>query len=98
MATRCFYDDEMFSALARLNPFKTAEGRRLGLLFAVVYFAQGMWYLPNQTITIVFKDAGYNVARITNFFVIAGIPWLIEDDTIRPAVNGVTYPGWRRTA
>ena len=24
---------------------------------AIVYFAQGMWYLPNQTITIVFKDA-----------------------------------------
>jgi len=78
MATRCSYDDGMFSALARLNPFKTAEGRRLALLFAVVYFAQGMWYLPNQTITIVFKDAGYSVAHITNFFVVAGIPWLIK--------------------
>jgi MFS family permease len=68
----------MSGALARLNPFKTAEGRRLALLFAVVYFAQGMWYLPNQTITIVFKDAGYSVAHITNFFVVAGIPWLIK--------------------
>src|SRR5262245_22195262 len=78
MAARCSYDDGMFSGLGRLNPFKTAEGRRLALLFAVVYFAQGMWYLPNQTITIIFKDAGYNVARITNFFVIAALPWLIK--------------------
>jgi MFS family permease len=78
MPARCFYDDGMFGALAQLNPFKTAEGRRLALLFAVVYFAQGMWYLPNQTITVVFKDAGYTIARITNFFVIAGLPWLIK--------------------
>ena len=28
----------------------------------------------------------------------AGIPWPTEDDVIRPAVNGVTYPGWRRAA
>ncbi|MDX8030989.1 DNA methyltransferase [Lentzea sp. BCCO 10_0856] len=28
----------------------------------------------------------------------AGIPWPNEDDVIRPAVNGVTYPGWRRAA
>jgi predicted MFS family arabinose efflux permease len=68
----------MFSALERLNPFKTAEGRRLAMLFAVVYFAQGMWYLPNQTITIIFKDAGYNVGSVANFFVIAGTPWLIK--------------------
>ena len=68
----------MFGSLERLNPFKTAESRRLALLFAVVYFAQGMWYLPNQTITIVFKDAGYTIAHITNFFVIAGFPWLIK--------------------
>ncbi|MGA8115674.1 MAG: DNA methyltransferase [Actinocatenispora sp.] len=28
----------------------------------------------------------------------AGIPWPTEDDVIRPAVNGVEYPGWRRAA
>lgn len=28
----------------------------------------------------------------------AGVPWPTEDDVIRPAVNGVTYPGWRRAA
>ncbi|MGH7316247.1 MAG: hypothetical protein ACREI6_02270 [Candidatus Rokuibacteriota bacterium] len=30
------------------------DGRRLGLLFAVVYFAEGMVYLPEQVIAIVF--------------------------------------------
>ncbi|WP_409490675.1 DNA methyltransferase [Amycolatopsis sp. cmx-11-12] len=29
---------------------------------------------------------------------VAGIPWSPEDDVIRPAVNGVEYPGWRRAA
>jgi modification methylase len=28
----------------------------------------------------------------------AAIPWPVEDDVIRPAVNGVEYPGWRRAA
>jgi predicted MFS family arabinose efflux permease len=68
----------MFSGLRRLNPFTTAEGRRLALLFAVVYFAQGMWYLPNQTITIIFKDAGYSAGRIADFFVVSATPWLIK--------------------
>jgi MFS family permease len=68
----------MFSGLARLNPFTTIEGRRLALLFAIVYFAQGMWFLPNQTITIVFKDAGYSAGRVADFFVVGGAPWLIK--------------------
>jgi hypothetical protein len=45
----------MLALIRRLNPFKTPDARRLALLFGVVYFAQGMWYLPNQTITIVLK-------------------------------------------
>lgn len=28
----------------------------------------------------------------------ADSPWPTEDEVIRPAVNGVTYPGWRRAA
>ncbi|WP_435120025.1 DNA methyltransferase [Amycolatopsis thermoflava] len=28
----------------------------------------------------------------------AGNPWPTEDEVIRPAVNGITYPGWRRAA
>ena len=43
----------MLHAIRRLHPFTTPESERLALLFAIVYFAQGMWYLPNQTLTIV---------------------------------------------
>jgi predicted MFS family arabinose efflux permease len=68
----------MLAAIRRMHPFQTPEAERLALLFAIVYFAQGMWYLPNQTITIVFKDAGYNAGRIADFFAIATLPWVIK--------------------
>jgi MFS family permease len=65
--------------LARLHPFTTPEAQRLALLFGVVYFAQGMWYLPNQTITIVFKDTfGLSAGQVATFFSIAVIPWLFK--------------------
>jgi MFS family permease len=68
----------MLDAFRRLNPFKTADAQRQAVLFAIVYFAQGMWYLPNQTITIVMKDAGYGAGMVANFFVISAAPWLIK--------------------
>jgi MFS family permease len=68
----------MLDLLRRLHPFKTPEAKRYALLFAVVYFAQGMWYLPNQTITIVFKDAGFSAGMVANFFFVSGVPWLIK--------------------
>jgi MFS family permease len=68
----------MRDAFQRLNPFTTPEARRLAVLFAIVYFAQGMWYLPNQTITIVLKDAGLSAGLIANFFVVSAAPWLVK--------------------
>jgi MFS family permease len=68
----------MPDVLQRLNPFKTPDARRYALLFAIVYFAQGMWYLPNQTITIVLKDAGFSAGIVANFFVIGTAPWLLK--------------------
>jgi MFS family permease len=68
----------MLDRLARLNPFKTPEAQRLAVLFAVVYFAQGMWYLPKQTITIVLKDRGLSAGQVADFFFITTIPWLIK--------------------
>lgn len=64
--------------LAALNPFKTPEARRLATLFAIVYFAQGMWYLPKQAITITLKDRGLSAGQVADFFFIATIPWLIK--------------------
>ena len=69
----------MRQRLARLHPFKTPEAQRLALLFGVVYFAQGMWYLPNQTITIIFKEQlGLSAGQVATFFSIAVVPWLLK--------------------
>ena len=68
----------MRASLARLNPFKTREAQRLAILFGVVYFAQGMWYLPNQTITIVLKDRGLSAGQVADFFLITTVPWFIK--------------------
>jgi predicted MFS family arabinose efflux permease len=68
----------MLALVVRLNPFKTADAKRLALLFGVVYFAQGMWYLPNQTITIVLKERGLAAGQVADFFLITIIPWLIK--------------------
>jgi Na+/melibiose symporter-like transporter len=64
--------------LARSNPFKTPEAQRLAVLFGVVYFAQGMWYLPDQTITIVLKDRGLSASQVADFALITTLPWLIK--------------------
>jgi MFS family permease len=66
--------------LAALKPFRESpEARRLALVFAVVYFAQGMWYLPNLSITFLLKDAfGLSAAETATFFSITVIPWLIK--------------------
>jgi Na+/melibiose symporter-like transporter len=68
----------MRASLARLNPFKTREAKRLAVLFGVVYFAQGMWYLPNQTITIVLKDRGLTASQVADLGLITLIPWVIK--------------------
>ncbi len=68
----------MLRALQRVHPFQTAEAQRLALLFGIVYFAQGMWYLPNQAITIAFKDAGFSAGQVATFFTIGTVPWLVK--------------------
>ena len=64
--------------LRALQPFKTADSRRLATLFAVVYFAQGMYGLPDQTIAIIFKDRQLTADQVADFFLIASIPWFIK--------------------
>lgn len=67
-------------SLAALKPFRERpDARRLALLFAVVYFAQGMWYLPNLSITFLLKDTfRLSAAQTAAFFSITVIPWLIK--------------------
>jgi MFS family permease len=62
-----------------LAPFHHAEARRLAWIFAVVYFAQGMWYLPNLSITFLLKDRlGLGAGQTATFFLITTIPWLLK--------------------
>ena len=68
----------MLARLARLHPFRTPEAQRLAILFAVVYFAQGMWSLPAQTMTIVLKERGLSSSAVADFFLLSTIPWIIK--------------------
>jgi MFS family permease len=68
----------MLARLGRAHPFQTPDARRFAILFAVVYLAQGMWYLPNQVITIVLKERGLSAGDVASFFAITTIPWLIK--------------------
>ena len=68
----------MLAWLRRLLPFQGRDAQRLAILFAVVYFAQGMWYLPNQVVTIVLKERGLSAGQVADFFFISTIPWLIK--------------------
>jgi MFS family permease len=68
----------MLARLQALHPFQTPDAKRLAVLFGIVYFAQGMWYLPNQTITISLKDGGLSAGQVATFFAITTVPWLIK--------------------
>ena len=62
----------------REHPFQSPEARRLALLFAIVYFAQGMIYLPDQVVSIVFKERGLTAGQLATFTWIITIPWFIK--------------------
>src|SRR2546425_9352848 len=62
----------------RLTACKPADVYRLGVFSGLVYFAQGMWYLPNQSITIVLKERGLTAGQVADFFLITMLPWLVK--------------------
>jgi MFS family permease len=68
----------MLARFKRVHVLQTAEARRLALLFAIVYFAEGMWFLPVQTLTIVFKDRGLSAGEVATFNLITTIPWFVK--------------------
>jgi MFS family permease len=68
----------MLDRLRRLHPFQTPDAQRLAILFALVYFAQGMWSLPNQSLTITLKERGLSAGQVATFFSFGIIPWLIK--------------------
>jgi MFS family permease len=72
------YSAQVLARLKGLHPFQTPEAQRLAILFAIVYFAQGMWYLAEQTIIISLKDRGLSAGQVADFFLLTWIPWLIK--------------------
>ena len=69
---------KILERLRRLHPFQTVDAERLAILFAVVYFAQGMWSLPNQTLIITLKERGLSAGQVATFFTFSIVPWLIK--------------------
>lgn len=79
--------------LSRLFPFPTPATRRLAVLFAVVYFAQGMWGLPEQPISIALKERGLTAGQVATFFAVSAVAWLAKP------VYGIVsdlFPLWGR--
>ena len=69
----------MFAWLVRLHPFTTPQAQRLALLFAVVYFAQGMYELPTQVLTLTMKERfSLAAGQTATFFLLVTIPWFIK--------------------
>ena len=63
----------------RLLPFKTPDARRLAILFAVVYFSQGMYYVADQVRTLTLKETlGLSPSQVATFGTIILIPWVIK--------------------
>jgi MFS family permease len=52
--------------------------RRITLLFAIVYFSQGMVYLPDQVVAIVFKERGLSAGQLATFTWIITVPWFFK--------------------
>src|SRR5262249_16371682 len=69
----------MSALTERLLPFKTADGRRLAVLFAVVYFSQGMYHVADQVVTLTLKETlGLTPAQVGTFGMLVLVPWVIK--------------------
>ena len=63
----------------RLLPFKTPDARRLAILFAVVYFSQGMYHVADQVVILTLKETlGLSPSQVGKFGTIILIPWVIK--------------------
>src|SRR3982750_3190018 len=65
--------------IERNNPFKTRDAQRLAMLFAVVYFSQGMYHVADQTLTLTLKERlGMSAAQVGTFGTVTLVPWVIK--------------------
>ncbi|HEX3177668.1 MAG TPA: MFS transporter [Methylomirabilota bacterium] len=69
----------MRGLVARNNPFKTPAAARLAVLFAVVYFSQGMYHVADQVLTLTLKERlGLSASQVGAFGTITLVPWVIK--------------------
>src|SRR5438309_1815443 len=69
----------MSARLDRVNPFKTPDARRLAMLFAVVYFSQGMYHVADQVLTLTLKERlGLSPSQVGKFGTIILVPWVVK--------------------
>src|SRR6266446_3308584 len=69
----------MSARLDRVNPFRTPDARRLAMLFAVVYFSQGMYHVADQVLTLTLKERlGMSPSQVGKFGTIILLPWVIK--------------------
>src|SRR6267378_2459483 len=69
----------MSARLDRVNPFKTPDARRLAMLFAVVYFSQGMYHVADQVLTPTLKERlGLSPSQVGKFGTIILVPWVVK--------------------
>jgi MFS family permease len=65
--------------LDRLHPFRSPDARRLAMLFAVVYFSQGMYYVSAQPVTLTLKERlGLTASQVATFGWITLLPWVVK--------------------
>ncbi|OGL14952.1 MAG: hypothetical protein A3F92_01000 [Candidatus Rokubacteria bacterium RIFCSPLOWO2_12_FULL_71_22] len=69
----------MIHRIARLHPFTTRAARNLAVLFGVVYFAQVLWTLPAQALTMVLRERfGFSATQVATFRTLGRLPWLLK--------------------
>ena len=69
----------MRAFIVKNNPFKTPDAQRLAILFAVVYFSQGMYHVADQTLTLTLKERlGMSAAQVGTFGTVTLVPWVIK--------------------
>src|SRR6267378_3704731 len=69
----------MSARLDRVNPFRTPDARRLAMLFAVVYFSQGMYHVTDQVLTLTLKERlGLSPSQVGKFGTIILVPWVVK--------------------
>jgi MFS family permease len=69
----------MIERLRALHPFRTPDAQRLAVLFAVVYFSQGMYHVSDQMVTLTLKERlGLSAAQVATFGWITLVPWVIK--------------------